>query len=222
MAGGVGPSSPFVASGEGPSLPFISGGVGPHSPLVHGGVGPSSPFMPGTVGPSSSFGLGLSFTVSGAGGSSSCMDGAAGARCFSWVEVLGARRIVRGWWWCALVSPFLGGGGGAPSWVFVCHVVLSPFEGEGGGLSFVFAGAPSVVVVIGIVLHRFCVLSSHVILVACPQHCMSLSSLCVLAMSLSHALLVLVPYCCRCHALIVTCHLVARHGTCVRNIGRGR
>jgi len=95
-----------------------------------------------------------------------------GARCFSWVEVLGARRIVHGWWWCALVSPFLGGGGGggAPSWVFVRRVVLSPFEGEGGEWSFVFAGIPSVVVVVGIVLHRFCVLSSRVlIVVVCPR-----------------------------------------------------
>jgi len=75
-----------------------------------------------------------------------------GARRFSWVEVLGAHRIVRGWWWCALVLPFLGGGGGgAPSWVFVHHVVLLPFKGEGGGWSFVFAGTPSVVIVIGVV-----------------------------------------------------------------------
>ena len=39
-----------------------------------------------------------------------------------------------------------GGGGGAPSSVFVRHVVLSLFEGEGGGWSFVFVGAPSIVV----------------------------------------------------------------------------
>jgi len=94
-----------------------------------------------------------------------------GARRFSWVEVLGARCIVRGWWWCALVSPFLGGGGGGvPSWVFVRCVVLSPFEGEGGGWSFVFAGIPSIVVVVGVILHRFCVLSSRVlIVVVCPR-----------------------------------------------------
>ena len=104
-----------------------------------------------------------------------------GARHFSWVEVLGAHRIVH-------------------------RVVLSPFEGEGGGWSFVFAGAPSVVVVIGVVLHRFCVLSSHVVLVVCPRHHVSSSSLCVLAVSLSHALLVVVPCCC---ALVVMCHLVA-------------
>ena len=68
-----------------------------------------------------------------------------GARCFSWVEVLGARCIVCGWW-CALVLPFLGGGGGGgvPSSVFMHCVVLLPFKGEGGGWSFVFAGAPSV------------------------------------------------------------------------------
>ena len=143
-----------------------------------------------------------------------------GARRFSWVEVLGAHRIVRGWWWHALVSLFLGGGGGGvPSWVFMRRVVLSPFEGEGGGWSFMFAGAPSVVIVVGIVLHRFCVLLLRVILVACPQHGVSSSLLCVLAMSLSRALLVVVPCCC---ALVVTCHLVAQRGTCVRNIGRGR
>jgi len=49
-----------------------------------------------------------------------------GPRHFSWVEGLGAGRIVRGWWWCALVVPFVNGGG-APSSVFVrrgprhCH-----------------------------------------------------------------------------------------------------
>ena len=147
-----------------------------------------------------------------------------GACCFLWVEVLGARHIVCGWWWCALILLFLGGGGGgAPLWVFVCHVVLSPFEGEAGGWSFMFAGAPSIVVVIGIVLHRFCVLSSHVVLIACPRHRVSSSSslLCVLAMSLSHALVV-VLCCCHCLALVVMCRLVARRGTCVRNIGRGR
>jgi len=41
-----------------------------------------------------------------------------GARHFSWVEVLGACCIVHGWWWCALVSLFLGGDG-VPSSVFV-------------------------------------------------------------------------------------------------------
>ena len=146
-----------------------------------------------------------------------------GARGFLWVEVLGAHCIVRGWWWCALVSPFLGGGGGgAPSWVFVHHVVLSPFEGEGGGWLFVFAGTPSVVIVVGVILRRFCVLSSRVVLVTCPWHRVSSLSLCVLAVSLSRALLVVVLCCCRCRALVVTCRLVAQCGTCVRNIGRGR
>jgi len=44
-----------------------------------------------------------------------------GPRCFSWVEWLGAGRIVHGWWWCALVAPFVNGGGGAPSSVFMQH-----------------------------------------------------------------------------------------------------
>jgi len=115
-----------------------------------------------------------------------------GAHRRAWVEVLGARRIVHGWWWCALVSLFLGGGGGggAPSSVFMHHVVLSPFEGEGGGWLFVFVGAPSVVVV-GVVLHHFCV-PSHVVLVACPQHCVS---------SASCVLIVIV---CPCH-VVVSC-----------------
>jgi len=44
-----------------------------------------------------------------------------GPRRFSWVEWLGAGRIVHGWWWCALVAPFVNGGGGAPSSVFMRH-----------------------------------------------------------------------------------------------------
>jgi len=44
-----------------------------------------------------------------------------GPRCFSWVEWLGAGRIVHGWWWCALVASFVNGGGGAPLSVFVRH-----------------------------------------------------------------------------------------------------
>jgi len=127
--------------------------------------------------------------------------------------------VFHGWRCWGLVVLFMGGGG-VPLWVFVHHVVLSLFKGEGGGWSFVFAGAPSIVIV-GIILCCFCVLSSRVILITCPQHHVSLSSLCVLAMSLSHALVV-VPCCCHCCALIVMCHLVARCGTCVRNIGRGR
>ena len=121
-----------------------------------------------------------------------------GAHRFSWVEVLGACRIVRGWWWCALISPFLGGGGGgAPSWVFVCHVVLSPFEGEGGGWSFVFAGAPSVVVVVGVisVCCRRVSSSSHVFGIACPR-CCCVSSLCrclVPSSSLSRVAVIAVP-----------------------------
>jgi len=95
VAGGVGPSSPFVASGEGSSLPFISGGVGPRSPLVHGGVGPSLPFVPGGVGPLLSFGLGPSFAVRGAGGLLYC----------SWVVVCPCLAISGWWWWwCTLVG----------------------------------------------------------------------------------------------------------------------
>jgi len=41
---------------------------------------------------------------------------------FSWVEWLGAGCIVCGWWWCALIAPFVNGGGGAPSSVFMWHV----------------------------------------------------------------------------------------------------
>ena len=152
MAGGVGPLSPFMASDEGPSLLFISGGVGPHSPLVCGGVGPSSPFVPGGVGPSSSFGLGPSFTVCGAGGSSSCVDGAAGG------SSLALSCIVS----------------------VCCRHVSS---------------------------------SSHVLSIACPRRrCVSSPCHCLMPSS----------YCCRCRALFVTCRLVARCGTCVRNIGRGR
>jgi len=44
-----------------------------------------------------------------------------GPRRFSWVEWLGAGRIVRGWWWCALIALFVNGGGGAPLSVFMWH-----------------------------------------------------------------------------------------------------
>jgi len=97
-----------------------------------------------------------------------------GARRFSWVEVLGARRIVRGWWWCALVSPFLGGGGGGvPLWVFMRRVVLPPFEGEGGGWSFMFVGTPSVVIIVGVVsvcCHCVSSLLRVLVVVVCPRH----------------------------------------------------
>jgi len=43
-----------------------------------------------------------------------------GPRRFSWVEWLGAGRIVHGWWWCALVASFVNGGG-APASVFMQH-----------------------------------------------------------------------------------------------------
>jgi len=215
VAGGVGPSSPFVASGEGPSLPFVSGGVGPRSPLVRGGVGPSSPFVPGGVGPSSSFGLGPSFTVRGAGGSSSCMDG--GWCCWGLV-------VFRGWRCWGLVVLFVGGGGVPSScrfWVVV--VVVRPH----GFSCAVWSCRRSRVRVVG---GRSCLRAFHpsssslasscIVSVCCRR--VSSSSLCVLTMSLSRALLVVVPCCCHCRALVVTCRLVARRGTCVRNIGRGR
>jgi len=110
MAGGVGPSSPFMASGEGPLLPFIGGGVGPHLPLVHGGVGPLLPFMPGAIGPSSSFGLGPSFAM----------------WCWALVIVHGwccwGLVIFHGWRCWGLVILFMGGGGvplSCRSWVVV-------------------------------------------------------------------------------------------------------
>jgi len=182
---------------------------------VAGGVGPSSPFVPGGVGPSSSFGLGPSFTVHGAGGSSSCMDG--GWCCWGLV-------VFRGWRCWGLVVLFMGGGGVPSSrrfWVVV--VVVRPREFSCavwsccclrvrvvGGCSCLRAFHP-----LSLSLASSCIVS-----VCC--HCVSSSSLCVLTVSLSCALLVVVPCCCRCCALVVTCHLVARRGTCVRNIGRGR
>jgi len=181
MAGGVGPSLPFMASGEGPLLPFVGGGVGPRLPLVHGGVGPLLPFVPGAVGPSSSFGLGPSFAM----------------WCWALVIVHGwccwGLVIFRGWRCWGLIILFMGGGG-VPLLVFVCHMVLSPFEGEGGGWLFVFVGTPSIVVIIGIVLHRFCVLSLHVVLITCPRHCMSSSCCCPMpSLLLSHVAVVAMP-----------------------------
>jgi len=79
---------------------------------------------------------------------SSFVDGVAGhSSHYSWVVVVDPSHAVHGWWWWALVTPFMGGGG-VPCW-FSCAMVcgcsslwsLSSFDGEGGGLLFVFAGA---------------------------------------------------------------------------------
>jgi len=92
------------------------------------------------------------------------------------------------WWWCTLIG----------FRVLRCMalitlmVVLSLFEGEGGGWLFMFADAPSVVVPRW---HRVVVL-----------HCFRVLLLRVLAVSLSPALLIVVPCHCCCRALIVTCH----------------
>jgi len=188
MAGGVGPSSPFMASGEGPSLPFVSGGVGPPSPLVCGGVGPLSLFVPGAVGPSSLFGLGPSFAVRGAGGSSSCVDGAAG-----------------------LVVLFMGGGG-VPSSRRFWVVVVRPH----GFSCAVWSCCHSRVRVVGgcsclQVLHPLssslassCVVSvccrhvsssSRVLSIVCPRHhCVSSPCRCLVpSSSLSRVAVVAVP-----------------------------
>jgi len=97
-----------------------------------------------------------------------------GPRRFLWVDGLGAGCIVCGWWWCALVVPFVNGGGGAPSSVFAwppsplwwscrcsrervvghsCLQMLHPLSSCIG------------------VLHHFHVLSSRVLVVMCPHHC---------------------------------------------------
>jgi len=72
------------------------------------------------------------------------VDGVAG--CLShylWVVVVDPSHAICGWWWWALVAPFVGGG--VPHrflCAMVCGCSLSPsFDGEGGGLLFVFAGA---------------------------------------------------------------------------------
>ena len=138
---------------------------GPCSSLVCGGVGPS-------------------FAVRGAGGSLSFMDGAAGGSLFfmgggagglshcSWVVVVCPHLAVSGWWWwwCALIS-FR-----APWYMALITVVvvLSLFEGEGGGWSFVFAGAPSVIDVV--IQHWHCPASFLCAVVACCPCCMSLAS----------------------------------------------
>jgi len=50
-------------------------------------------------------------------------------------------RALAGWWW-ALVTPFVGGGG-VPQMVRGCSLSWSSlsFDGEGGGLLFVFVGS---------------------------------------------------------------------------------
>jgi len=73
----------------------------------------------------------------------------------------GPRRAVSGWWWwCALI-------GFRVPWCMALAtlmVVLSLFEGEGGGWSFVFADAPSI-----IILH-WRPASFPCAVVACPRH----------------------------------------------------
>ena len=71
VAGGAGPSSPFVVGGVGPLWLLVAGGAGCSLPFI-GGVGPSSLFMPGGTGcllPFVCGGLGPLFTMHGAGGS---------------------------------------------------------------------------------------------------------------------------------------------------------
>jgi len=75
------------------------------------------------------------------------VDGVAGHSLrYLWVVVVDPSHAVRGWWWWALVTLFVGGGG-VPRW-FSCAMVHGfsslwsslSFDGEGGGLLFVFAG----------------------------------------------------------------------------------
>jgi len=99
----------------------------------------------------------------------------------------GPHHAVSGWWWWYTLIGF------CVPWCMALAtlvVVLSLFEGEGGGWSFAFVDTPSVVILCWhrVILHHFHVLSSR-----------------VLAVSLSPALLVIVPCRCCCRALIVTC-----------------
>jgi len=176
-------------------LPFVSGGVGPHLPLVHGGVGPLLLFVPGAVGPSLPFahgGLGPLFAMRGAGGLSFFVGGGAGGllHC-SWVVVVCPCLAVSGWWWCALI------GFCAPWYMALVTVVvvLSLFKGEGGGWSFMFAGAPSIIDCI-VSVCCCCMLSSlHVLSITCPHRCCVFLPCCCLvpSLSLSHVVVVAVP-----------------------------
>ena len=162
-----------MAGGAGPSSPFAHGGTGP-SFAIHG-AGPSSSLV-GGAGPSSSIAGGV------AGPSSFFMGGGAGrwSHC-SWVVVVCPRHAVCEWWWCALIG-FRAAWAPSLSWWSCrrsrervvghsCLRTLHPLLSRVG------------------VLRHFRVLSSCVlIIVACPS-----SSSCVLTMSLSPALLVIVP-----------------------------
>jgi len=114
MAGGAGPSSPFMSGGVGHRLHVVV--WGPHSPCVVLGTRRC-----------------LWVVLLGACGFSWVVF--LGTRRFSWVEVLGLCRHL---WLVVLAprSPFGGLGACHFSWV----EVLS-FEGEGRGSSFMCAGA---------------------------------------------------------------------------------
>ena len=154
---------------------------------MHGGFGP------------------LSSLVGGAGPSSSIAGGVAGFSSFFVGGGLGAHHIVCGWWWCALVMPFVGGG--ALLSVFVWHgawpLSLSWWSCHCSRERVVSHSCLQTVHLlsscVGILCH-FCVLSSRVLVVMCPHHCcMSLIVVacpsllsCDLTMLLSPALLFVV------------------------------
>jgi len=82
---------------------------------------------------------------------------------FSWVEWLGAGRIVHGWWWCALV-------GFRAAWPLSLSWWSCPRSRERVvGHSCLWTLHPSSSC-IG-VLHRFHVPSSRILVVMCPRHC---------------------------------------------------
>jgi len=129
MHGGMRPHLPFIGGGTGPSLLFMHGGTGPSSPFMDGGVGPCSPFMRG--------GAGSLFTVRGTGCSSLLIGGGAGRLLFMWycrrhlwMVLPGAHCIIHGWWWWALVAPFVGGTG-APLRFSCAMVRVAPHCGPG-------------------------------------------------------------------------------------------
>ena len=82
---------------------------------------------------------------------------------FSWVDGLGTGHIVRGWWWCALVS-FHAAWPPSPSW-WSCHHLRERVVGHSClqtlHLSLSHIG----------ILHCFRVLLSHVLIVMCPRCC---------------------------------------------------
>jgi hypothetical protein len=97
-------STPFVGGGTGSSSPFIGDGAGPWCMVVWALVRRSSVVVVGPRRRSCTLAWDLARR-------SWYWALVAVHRWRCWAVLLGARRVIRGWCWWALVAPFVGGGG---------------------------------------------------------------------------------------------------------------